>query len=198
MDRKIDIRRVYDPQAEGYYRVPMLIRGRTVLKPEKINQGLGGITFTEVPAPPFSKDLDSCADEPQAAFDTTNWAYFMAFSGTKPVGGITVASRSPAVLMLDGRDDLAVLWDVRVLSGYRRKGVGTALLGQAVTWCREQGLRHMKVECQASNVAACKFYVKAGAVLGGYNEYAYMSSPALRHEIQLLWWLDLEDGAGRL
>ena len=191
MDTHVSCRRVHDPEAEGYYDVPLLIHGRSILKPVKHENGLGGITLEETLMPPFSKNLDECPDEPQSTFDTTNWAYFMAFDGNKPVGGATVASRTVGVTLLAGRDDLAVLWDLRVLPGYRRRRVGTVLFDMAAAWAREQGLGQMKIECQNSNVAACKFYVSRGATLCAYDEYVYAQSPSLRHEIQLIWYVDL-------
>ena len=38
----------------------------------------------------------------------------MAFDGDRPVGGAAVAARTVGINMLTDRDDLAVLWDIRV------------------------------------------------------------------------------------
>lgn len=115
----------------------------------------------------------------------------MAFDGEQPVGGATVVSRTKEINMLSGRDDLAVLWDIRVDDAYKHKGVGQALFDMAVNWSRDQGLVQMKIECQNNNIPAIRFYHKQGAVLSAIDEYAYYNEPEYRHETQLIWFLDL-------
>lgn len=39
----------------------------------------------------------------------------MAFDDEKPIGAVTVVSRTADIRMLDGRDDMTVLWDIRVI-----------------------------------------------------------------------------------
>ena len=115
----------------------------------------------------------------------------MAFDGDRPVGAATVASRTENVHMLEGREDLTVLWDLRVTDGYNGQGIGTRLFTMAADWSRKNGFRQMKIECQNTNVPAVRFYHKQGAVLGAMNEYAYYTEPEYRHETQFLWYLDL-------
>ena len=178
-----------------YDLVPMRVPVTSCYKIEKINRGLGGFTLTEVPAEPYIKDFCTGDDESvtrwEKRFDITNWAFFMAFDGEKPVGAATVASRTKGVNMLSGRDDLAVLWDIRVADGYKGQGIGQTLFDMAADWSRKNGLVQMKIECQNNNVPAVKFYHKQGAVLSEINEYAYYSEPEYRHETQLIWYLDL-------
>lgn len=115
----------------------------------------------------------------------------MAFDGERPVGAAAVASRSKTADMLEGRDDLAVLWDIRVDEAYKHQGVGQSLFDMAVNWSREQKLVQMKIECQNNNVPAVKFYHKQGAVLSVINEYAYYNESEYRHETMFIWFLDL-------
>ena len=93
--------------------------------------------------------------------------------------------------MLDGRDDMSVLWDIRVDDRYKRHGVGTKLFNMAVEWSKLNGLKQMKIECQNNNVQACRFYHKHGAVLGKIDEYAYYNDSYVEDEVQLIWYLDL-------
>jgi len=93
--------------------------------------------------------------------------------------------------MLSGRDDLAVLWDIRVDDAYKHQGVGQVLFEMSVKWSREQGLTQMKIECQNVNIPAVRFYHKQGAVFSAIDEYAYYNKPEFRHEAQLIWYLDL-------
>ena len=114
----------------------------------------------------------------------------MAFDAIAPVGGAAVAWRSPKVHMLEGRDDLAVLWDFRVHPDYRRKGIGTALFRRAAQWARSKGCKQLKIETQNVNVPACRFYAAQRCHLGRIDRYGY-AEPDIAHETMLIWYLDL-------
>ena len=141
----------------------------------------------------YVKDYDAISDRPEdwpQRFDISNWAFFSAFSDEQRVGGATVAYRTPNVEMLEGRIDLAVLWDIRVAPSARRRGVGAALFEAAATWASRSGCRQLKVETQNINVAACRFYARHGCVLRSAHWGAY---PELPREVQLLWYKDLAE-----
>lgn len=179
-----------------YDRVSMRLEVHSVYKIEKINRGLGGFSLIETPVEtPYIKDFCSGDDERAARwaerFDIANWAFFMAFDGERPVGAATVAARTPDVHMLAGRDDLAVLWDIRVQDSYKHRGIGQTLFDMAAAWARTEGLTQMKIECQNNNVPAVNFYHKQGAVLSAVDEYAYYNEQEYRHETQLIWYLNL-------
>jgi len=187
--KKVD--QTYFPQ---YDQIPMLVHVSSYYRIEKHNRGLGGFTFIETPVEPYIKDFctgDDKTVERWKRFTLGNWAFFMAFDGEHPVGAATIASRDKEVNMLAGRNDLAVLWDIRVDDAYKHQGVGQALFDMAVDWSRKQGLVQMKIECQNINISAVRFYHKQGAVLSAIDEYAYYHEPELRHEAQLIWFLDL-------
>ncbi len=186
--KKVD--RTYFPQ---YDAIPMLVHVSSYYRIEKLNRGLGGFTLVETATEPYTKDMGifEIASEYEDQFDITNWAVFMAFDREKAVGGATVAARTKEVNMLSGRDDLAVLWDIRVEDDYKRQGIGQALFDTAVKWSKSQGLVQMKIECQNNNVQACRFYHKQGAFLCAVDEYAYFNEPEYRQEVQLIWFLDL-------
>jgi len=180
----------YFPQ---YDQIPMLVHGSSILKVEKVDGGLGGILLKEEHVEPFVKDL---ADYERATglaerFDISHWAYFMAFDGDLPVGGVMVAAETPGVHMLAGRNDMSVLWDIRVDDRYQNQGVGTRLFNLAVKWSEAKGYKQMKIESQNNNPRACRFYRKQGAVLSMIDEHAYYLEPEVRHEVQLIWYLDL-------
>ncbi len=99
-----------------------------------------------------------------------------------------VAWNTPGVDMLEGRDDLAVVWDLRVAPGARGQGIGAALFRAAEQWAIRRGARLLKVETQNVNVAACRFYASRGCTLGAVNRFAY---PSLPEETQLIWVKEL-------
>ena len=188
--KKVD--RTYFPQ---YDMIPMRVHVLTHYKIDKINRGLSGFHFVETPAEPYVKDFCTGDDESitrwEKRWDISNWAFFMAFDDDRPIGGATVVTRTKEINMLSGRDDLAVLWDIRVDDAYKHQSIGQAIFDMAVEWSREQGIVQMKIECQNNNVPAIKFYHKQGAVLSAINEYAYYNEPEYRHEAQLIWMLEL-------
>jgi GNAT superfamily N-acetyltransferase len=157
-----------------------------------VYNGLGGLTFIEKPVVPYVKDYDAFESERPSAwlkqFDISRWGIFSAFENTQRVGGVTVAWDTPEIEMLEGRKDLACLWDLRVAPDYRSKGIGRKLFSYAVNWARQQRCRRLKIETQNINVPACRFYARQGCELRGINRYAYGET---LDEIQLLWYLDL-------
>ncbi|MBM3506487.1 MAG: GNAT family N-acetyltransferase [Alphaproteobacteria bacterium] len=95
---------------------------------------------------------------------------------------------TPGIDLLEGRRDLAVIWDIRVAPGWRRCGVGSDLFAAAERWARARDCTEVKVETQNINVAACRFYEKQGCELRAANRGVY---PTLRDEVQLLWYKEL-------
>lgn len=139
----------------------------------------------------YVKDYDAIGDSPMrwaARFDLSNWGFFSAVKGGQCVGRAAVASDTPTLHMLEGRRDLALLWDIRTAASARRSGVGSALFDAAVAWALSGGCLQLKVETQNINVAACRFYARRGCVLRAVHLGAY---PELPDEIQLLWFKDL-------
>ena len=141
---------------------------------------------------PYVKDYDAVDGEGplhwSRRFDVSNWTLFTARVSGSRVGGATVAFDTPGLTMLEGRRDLSVLWDIRVASNARGKGIGSALFEQVEAWARARSCRQLKVETQNINVPACGFYARHGCELRAVHHAAY---PELPEEIQLLWYKDL-------
>ena len=123
-----------------------------------------------------------------ARFDVAEWGVLAAHVDGLHVGGAVVVDDASGVDMLEGRDDLAVLWDIRVAPATRGHDVGTALLSAAEAWACARGCNEMKVETQNINVPACRFYARHGFRLGMVSRSAYRELPG---EIQLLWYKGL-------
>lgn len=137
---------------------------------------------------PYEKDYDAYPgnaplDWP-ARFNVSEWGLFAAYVGGERVGGAVMIANDANFDLLEGRDDLALLWDLRVAPTFRRFGVASALLTAAEEWARARGSRVLEVETQNVNVAACRFYARHGFALRAVNEHAYVEFP---NEIQLLW-----------
>lgn len=189
----INYREIDESYFDKYDKIPMLVHVKSILNLNKIENGLGGILLEETPVEECIKDLGvyEKVTKNAAEFDITNWKFFMAFYNELPIGAATVASKTKEIHMLDDREDMSVLWDIRVDDKYKHQGVGTKLFTMAKEWSKSKGLRQMKIECQNNNVQACRFYYKQGAILGMIDEYAYYKDADAKDEVQLLWYLDL-------
>ena len=181
-----------------YARVPTAFAVRERLAVRAPGAGLGGLHLAAEPVtPPYLKDYDADPDHHPTAwarrFDLAAWGILAAYAGPARAGGAIVAWGTPAVDLLEGRADLAVLWDLRVAPAWRGQGVGAALFRAAEAWALARGARWLKVETQNVNVAACRFYARRGCVLGAVHRFAY---PGLPDEAQLLWYKPLEGSAG--
>jgi GNAT superfamily N-acetyltransferase len=166
---------------------------RSLLQPELVEGGLGGILLREVPVgEPYLKDYDVGGEKPSDCskqFDVSKWGFFLARSEGRAVGGAMVAFDTTGVFMLEARSDLSVLWDIRVLPEYH--GVGIPLFRHAAGWSRQRGCTQMKMETQNVNVPACRFYQRMGAQLGEIRRFGYAAVPHVAHEVMLCWYLSL-------
>ena len=155
-----------------------------------MDHGLGGILLVERRlAEPYEKDYDRyLAEGPlrwHRQFDTSNWGLLIARAGEVTVGGAVVAWSTPGIHLLEERDDVAALWDIRVRPEDQGRGIGRALFSAAEGWARARGCDLLKVETQNVNLRACQFYLRQGCTLGSFNRFAY---PELPDETQLIWY----------
>ena len=175
-----------------YGQVPIAFRVEFRFRVEPVQGGLGGLLLIEEPVAPFIKDYDAIPGEGPSTWakrwDLSNWGIFGAFEAGLRVGGAAVAWNTAGLNMLQGRGDLAALWDVRVDPDHRRRGVGERLFEAAVAWARERGCRRLIVETQNVNVPACRFYARQGCELAGIDRNAY---PSLPEEARVVWCRDL-------
>ena len=190
----LTIKKVDKSCFELYDKIPMNVDVRSELQIQRINGGLGGITFNEVPVTPYVKDLSKYerATEYEKEFDISTWHFFIAFEDDKPVGALTLAGTTPNLYMLGGMKGACVLWDIRVDDKYKHQGIGQKLFDEAKSLALEEGYKKMIIESQNNNVTACRFYRKQGAVIAKSDTNAYCSEPGLENEVQLIWTLELK------
>jgi ribosomal protein S18 acetylase RimI-like enzyme len=177
-----------------YAGVPIAFTVKERLAVHAPEAGLGGLWLAvERVAPPYVKDYDTDPESHPTAwpgrFDLARWGLLAAWADGRRVGGAAVAWGTPGLDLLDGRGDLAALWDLRVAPAWRGRGVGAALFEAAEAGVRARGGRWLKVETQSVNVPACRFYARQGCTLGAMHRFAY---PALPDEVQLLWYKPLD------
>jgi ribosomal protein S18 acetylase RimI-like enzyme len=173
--------------------IPIAFVVDRVLELTPADGGMGGLALAEAAvAAPYVKDYDAVNGDGPARwadrFDTSNWALICARQDGTRAGGAVIAWNTPGVHMLDGRDDVAVLWDIRVAPAQLGSGAGSALFRAAESWAAARSCDWLKIETQNINVRACRFYRTMGCTLGAIDRFAY---PELPDEVQLLWWKGL-------
>lgn len=179
-------------ELRAYASVPIAFEVRSRFRVEAGAYGEPAPSLVDEPVAPWIKDYDACVSEGPLSWagqwDLSNWGILAAFDGDRRVGGAVLAWKTRGVDLLRGRDDLAVLWDLRVHPDYRGMGVGHALFQSAVNWAGARACRELLIETQNVNVPACRFYARQGCRLATVNTGAYFDFP---EEIQFLWCLDL-------
>jgi GNAT superfamily N-acetyltransferase len=151
----------------------------------------GSFVFAEHAVPHSTKDYDAISERPHdwaVRFDTSKWLMLVTHIEGAVAGGATVAHGGSGLDMLEGRSDLAVLWDIRVAPSFRGRGVGRALFEAVEAAVGARGCIELKVETQNINVSACRFYAALGCHLRTVRTDAYSSCPG---EDQFLWYKSL-------
>ena len=96
-------------------------------------------------AQPWIKDYDAIEGEGPTdwpkRWSVANWGLLAAHAGDIWVGGCVLAYDTDGVNKLEGRDDIVVMWDLRVHPDWRRKGIGRRLFQAAVKWARARHCR---------------------------------------------------------
>jgi GNAT superfamily N-acetyltransferase len=192
---KIEVREELMTTLEQYASIPIAFEVGSILHVMATTNGPGEFVLTERSLDiPYVKDYDSINGEEPAQwarhFDISNWILFAARAEGRRVGGAVVAFSTPGLNMLEGQEDLAILWDIRVSPETREQGVGSALFRAVEARARLKGCGQLKVETQNINVGACRFYARHGCVLRAVNRLAY---PEFPEEVQLFWYEDLSD-----
>ena len=191
----IEIHPVNSTTLIEYSTVPMRYEVESRFRVDLLDDGLGGMVLSEERiSPAYMRDFDVLDGEGPTRwlkkFDTSNWSVFFARKDGVAVSAAMAIFRTPNVFLLGGRDDITVLWDIRVAPEHKRSGVGSALLSAVADWAKTRGCDYLKVETQDINVPACRFYHKQGCRLGEINRFAY-TEPWAADDVMLVWYLDL-------
>ena len=65
------------------------------------------------------------------------------------------------------KSDPGHIHDVYILTGYRGKGIGSALISEAVRWFREKGVKRVTIDSLAKNPGATRMYERMNFI--GYR-----------------------------
>jgi streptothricin acetyltransferase len=142
------------------------------------------IRYTIVNVPPYQKSYPpEELDYPTYLHDPDK-VIFCAYADGQLAGQVIVREYWNRYAYID---------DIVVAAGFRRLGVGQALLQQAVAWARDRQLAGVMLETQNNNVAACRLYESCGFQLGGFDRCLYQGLHPDTDEIALYWYLLFTD-----
>lgn len=124
------------------------------------------------PVEPYAKSYGFDADDLKADLNDENKALFVVVGDEAPVGYIVLSK---------GWNNFAFIDDIAVDTEWRGTGAAQRLIQQAFRWAKDNGLPGIRLETQTTNVTACRFYLRQGFTLGGYDRHLYEGlSPGTR------------------
>ena len=176
------------PDLSAYARIPISFDVREIMD-VGVSSGAGDryVLTPRLVASPWRKDYDAVDGGPlewPKRFDLSFWTFFAAIEDGERAGGAVVIHGAPDIDMLNGRHDVAVVWDIRVAPAARRRGIGRGLMIEIEAWAMRRGVASLEVETQNINAPACRFYARTGFELVSVDPNAY---PGLPDETQLIW-----------
>lgn len=186
-DIKIKVHEMDQKLLDAYSKVSISFQVDSVYKVETKKNGLKGLEIVEESIDSYIKEYDTEGDNPSRLikkFDVKNWRMVLAEDNNVVIGGAIIAHDTHGINMLEGKSDLAVLWDIRVDPAYRGYNIGSKIIGEVKKWAAGNQCNRLKIETQNINAKACRFYVKQGAELTGFNRHYYKDHP---EEIQFIW-----------
>jgi len=137
------------------------------------------ITYSIVPVEPYEKILSVDAEDYTTFIDNPQKVVFFADVDGKSAGQIK---------LVPWWNKFACIEELAVNTEFRGKGVGRALMMQAIEWTKQKNFPGITLETQDNNVPACMLYEKCGFVLGGFDLYAYKNFDQA-FETALYWYL---------
>jgi ribosomal protein S18 acetylase RimI-like enzyme len=84
------------------------------------------------------------------------------------------------------------LADLRVDYDFRREGLATALVFQAINEARDKGLRAVTAETLTDNLPAAKLLSKCGFDLAGVDAQRHSNHDLVKEAASLLWYVALD------
>ena len=82
--------------------------------------------------------------------------------------------------------------DLRVDFDYRREGLGSAMLFQAINHAREMELRAVTAETRTDNVPAARLLSKCGFELAGVDTQRHSNHDLVKEAASLIWYAALD------
>jgi ribosomal protein S18 acetylase RimI-like enzyme len=89
-----------------------------------------------------------------------NYRFFIAEDRGKPVGFIGGSiSKLPKFYKYHRRGEIGPIF---IRQGYRKKGIGSKLVGELFDWFKSKGIRWVRIKVYKKNTSAISFWKKMG------------------------------------
>jgi ribosomal protein S18 acetylase RimI-like enzyme len=133
---------------------------------------------------PFPKEIEKSPEGRLFEYHVGDSRVFVASVGREDVGWIEVA--------LQSWNNRLRVWNMIVKEGFRRRGIGSALMSRAKAVAKERDVRMVVLETQSCNVSAIEFYKSQGFRLIGFDACAYSNDDVKRGEVRMEFGVEVE------
>jgi len=132
---------------------------------------------------PENEIVEMCFPDENYDYDdlVKNHVFIGAYDGERCVGLAVLADDMFKYMYLD---------DLKVSKGYRKQGVGKALIEKAAEVARQRNYNGIYTIGQDNNISACKFYLNAGFEIGGFDNRIYRGTPQ-ENKANIIFYLDI-------
>ncbi len=142
----------------------------------------GHIRYTLIDVPPYEKRYPLDEVDFSTYLDNPDKTVFFAY-----VDGVIAGQ----MRLRRWWNRYAYIEDIVVDRRYRRRGIGRALIQQAIHWAREKRLPGVMLETQNNNLGGCRLYESSGFELGGFDRCLYQGIDPATDEVALYWYYKL-------
>lgn len=112
----------------------------------------------------FPEVTEMCFPDFPYDLETDDAFFFGAYDGDACVGVAVLRRQMFKYLYLD---------DLKVNKKYRRQGIGGMLIKKCLEKAKEEKMQGVYTVAQDNNLSACKFYLKQGFQIGGFDNRSY-------------------------
>lgn len=109
----------------------------------------------------------------EMTFPDENYDYDQMSRDTVFIGAYENGHPIGLAIMQDNWTKYMYLYDLKVNNSYRGKGIAQMLMEKSKEIALEKGYKGIYTVGQDNNLTACKFYIKSGFIIGGFDNRVY-------------------------
>ena len=121
----------------------------------------------------WNYSVEKFSTEQQMCFPDENYSYEDMIKNSTFIGAYDNEKCIGLAIMREGFLKYMYLYDLKVNSAYRKRGVAKALIERAKEIAKEKGYSGIYTQGQDNNLGACLFYIKTGFYIGGFDSNVY-------------------------
>lgn len=126
----------------------------------------------------------------EMCFPDENYDYYAMREHSVFVGAYDGEKCVALAILQDAMMKYMYLYDLKVSKAYRRQGTASALIERSKEICAERGYRGLYTQGQDNNLSACKFYIKSGFYIGGFDSNVYKGTKQ-EGKSDIIFYLDI-------